>query len=164
TDDVFKGGSSDAQGIQQGPWLWTSGKPQGKDDIGHAFAAAYTDAASGHLILYTGLDRLDNSARVTTGFWFFKNPIGENSGAMAAGGHPFTGQHADGDTLLVSDLTRSGSTSTVQVFRWTGDDGTGSLAPVTPPAGATFAIVNGMPISVPWVFTDKSGHAQAMPG
>src|SRR5205807_392054 len=40
TDDIFTGGGSkDTLGIQQGQWLFKNGKPQGKDDITHAFAA-----------------------------------------------------------------------------------------------------------------------------
>ena len=40
-DDIFTGGGSkDTQGIQQGPWLFTGSKPQGKNDITHAYAAA----------------------------------------------------------------------------------------------------------------------------
>jgi hypothetical protein len=163
-DDVFKGSSGDSQGLQQGPWLFATGNPQGKDDIGHAFAAAFTDAANGHLILYAGLDRLDNGSAVTAGFWFFKNPVSENLGEVSHGGHPFNGRHADGDLLLVSNLSSGGSTSAVQVYRWTGDDATGSLAPVELPADASLAIVNGAPISVPWAFTGKGGNTQPAAG
>src|SRR5207302_4904748 len=61
-----------------------------------------------------------------------------------------------GDILLVSDFTIGGSTSTIKVFRWTGDDVTGSLVPVATLPNNTFAIVNNAPITVPWSFTDKS--------
>src|SRR5439155_7198804 len=38
-DDIFTGGGSkDQQLLQGGPWLWTTSKPQPKDDIIHAFA------------------------------------------------------------------------------------------------------------------------------
>src|SRR5262249_4352427 len=58
-DDIFTGGGSkDTLGIQQGKWLFTDAKPQGKDDITHAYAAAYT-AANGDQILYAGMDRFD---------------------------------------------------------------------------------------------------------
>src|SRR5262249_32634287 len=78
-DDIFTGGGSkDTQGIQQGPWLFTNSKPQGKDDIEHAFAALYTDPTTHDEILYAGLDRYDNSGDATAGFWFLTNPIGEN--------------------------------------------------------------------------------------
>src|SRR5438552_7352420 len=136
-DDIFQGGGSkDILGIQQGQWLFTGSKPQGKDDITHAYAAAYTDPGNGHLILYAGLDRFDNSGDATAGFWFFKNNIGENAAVTTNGGHPFIGTHSDGDILLVSDFTVGGSTSTIKVFRWTGNDATGSLV----------ALNNGNPI------------------
>jgi uncharacterized repeat protein (TIGR01451 family) len=159
TDDTFMGGGSkDILGIQQGAWLFTGSKAQGKADIGHAYAAAYTDPSNGHLILYTGLDRFDNSGAATAGFWFFRNGISANPNVTRNGGHPFTGAHADGDILLVSDFTTGSSVSTVNVFQWVGDDSTGSLEPVATPTGTTFAIVNGAPISVPWSYTDKSGR------
>src|SRR5439155_10953136 len=139
----------------QGRWLFTGSKPQAKDDITHAFAAMYTDAATGDVILYAGLDRYDNSGDATAGFWFLQNAIGENAGVTTNGGHPFVGTHSDGDILLVSDFTVGGSVSTIKVFRWTGNDASGSLVPVTTPTGTTFAIVNGAPIDVPWSFTYK---------
>jgi hypothetical protein len=152
------------QGIQQGRWLFTGSKPQAKDDITHAYAAAYTDPSNGHLILYAGLDRFDNSGDATAGFWFFKNNLGENAGVTINGGHPFTGTHTDGDILLVSDFTVGGSVSTIKVFRWTGDDATGSLVPVATPPSSTFAIVNGAPITVPWSFRDKSRNTSPAAG
>src|SRR5262249_41979712 len=67
-DDIFTGGGSkDTLSIQQGQWLFTGSKPQGKDDITHAYASAYLDSNS-HLILYAGLDRYDNSGDSTAGF------------------------------------------------------------------------------------------------
>src|SRR5262245_1755257 len=79
TDDSYLGGSSrDSVGIQQGPWLFDGSKPQGKDDIIHAFAAAYTDPDTGHLLVYAGVDRYDNSGQSTVGVWLFRNPVNEN--------------------------------------------------------------------------------------
>ena len=168
SDDIFQGGGSkDTNGIQQGPWLFTNAKPQGKDDISHAYAATYIDPGNSHLILYAGMDRYDSSGNSTAGFWFFRNPIGENTGVTANGGHPFTHPHTDGDVLLVSDFTMGGSTSTIKVFRWTGDDSTGSLAALNngnPVAGNTFAVVNGGTVGVPWPYTNKSGQHQPAVG
>ena len=167
-DDIFTGGGSkDTLGIQQGRWLFTESKPQGKNDITHAYAAAYTDPSNGNLILYAGLDRFDNSGDATAGFWFFKNTIGENPNVTTNGGHPFVGTHSDGDILLVSDFTVGGSASTIKVFRWTGNDATGSLVALNngnPIGGNTFAIVNSGPIPVPWSYTNKSGQGQPAAG
>src|SRR5262249_40227830 len=71
-DDIFTGGGSkDTQGIQQGPWLFTNSKPQAKNDITHAYAATYTDPNNGHVLLFAGLDRFDNSGDTTARFRFF---------------------------------------------------------------------------------------------
>jgi len=162
TDDIFTGGGSkDTRGIQSGPWLFTPSKPQAKNDITDAYAAAYTDPSNGHLLLFVGLDRFDNSGDATAGFWFFGNKVGEAAGS---GTQPFIGKHKDGDILLVSDFTQGGSTSTIKVFRWTGDDATGSLQAVADVPNSTFATVNGGPTSVPWSFTNKSGETSPAHG
>jgi hypothetical protein len=164
-DDIFTGGGSkDTQGIQQGPWLFTGSKPQGKDDISHAYAAIYTDPSNGHLIVYAGMDRFDNSGDSTAGFWLLQNPVGESAGGTSST-HPFAGTHTDGDILLVSDFTVGGSASTIAVYRWTGDDSTGNLVNVTGLGNAnTFAIVNSSPISVPWSYLNKSRQNQPQAG
>src|SRR4029453_60353 len=118
SDDIFTGGGSkDTLGIQDGQWLFANAKPQAKNDITHAYAAAYTDPSNGHLLLYVGLDRFDNSGDATAGFWFFRDQIGENAAVTTNGGHPFIGSHSDGDILLVSDFTQGGSVSTIKVYR-----------------------------------------------
>ena len=164
-DDIFTGGGSkDTQGIQAGQWLFTASKPQAKNDITHAYAAAYTDPSNGHLLLYVGLDRYDNSGDATVGFWFFRNQAGQDPTVTTNGGHPFTGSHADGDILLVSDFTQGGSVSTIKVFRWTGDDATGFLVPVEAPAGTTYARVNSGSVPVAWPFLDKSRRTNPAAG
>ena len=129
----------------------------------HAYAATYTDPSNGHVLLFAGLDRFDNSGDATAGFWFFQNPISEHGQRLSGSTH-FTGTHADGDILLVSDFSIGGSVSTIKVFRWTGNDATGSLVPVTAPGTTTFAIVNSGSIAVPWSFTDKSHHTSPAAG
>jgi len=93
------------------------------------------------------------------------NPIGQNPNVTTNGGHPFTGTHTTGDILLVSDFTQGGSTSTIKVFEWVGDDATGSLVALNngnPIGGSTFAIVNGGDITVPWSYVNKSkSHSPA---
>jgi hypothetical protein len=70
-DNEFTGGSSkDIYDVSQ--WQWNTSKPQGKDDIAHAFAAAYT-LPNGHTAVYFGLDRYDGSGDATAGFWFFQD-------------------------------------------------------------------------------------------
>src|SRR5262249_45607613 len=142
SDDIFTGGGSkDTNGLQSGPWLFTDAKPQGKDDITDAFAAQYIDPATNDVILYTGMNRFDNSGDATAGFWFFVNPVGEGAVSKTNGTGPFTGTHTNGDILLVSDFTIGGSVSTIAVYKWVGDDATGKLQLVTAGDNRTFAIV-----------------------
>src|SRR5262249_33963773 len=138
-DNIFSGGGSkDISGIQEGPWLSTTGKPQGKDDIENAFAALYTDPATRDEILYTRATPFDNSGDATMGFWFFVNGVSSNTGKNV----PFTGTHSDGDILIISDFSIGGSVSTPAVYRWVGDDATGHLEAVPTPPGAADAVVN----------------------
>jgi hypothetical protein len=166
-DDIYTGGST-KDTLPLSGWLFKTGKPQDKDEISHAYAAQYVDPSTHDVILYAGLDRFDNSGDSTAGFWFFVNPISKSTnGTVSGSGAPFVGTHADGDVLLVSDFTIGGSVSTIRVFRWTGNDATGSLVPLNsgnPINGSTFAVVNSGPISVPWPYTDKGGNHQPQPG
>src|SRR5262245_17303391 len=89
SDSIFTaGGSKDVSGISSGPWKWKNGKPQAKDDIEHAFAAAYTlpgvvNGATGacggtgqpgcDTAIFFGMTRFDNSGDATAGFWFFQD-------------------------------------------------------------------------------------------
>jgi hypothetical protein len=158
-DDIFfLGGSKDTLGIQAGPWLFTSAKPQAKDDIEHAFAAAYV-APPNHLIFYFGADRFDTNG-TAIGFWFLQNPVSLNPGVTNSSGHPFVGQHADGDILVLCDFSVGSSMTNATVYRWTGNDPTGSLVFVPAPTnttGSTYVIVNSAPISMPWPYVNKAG-------
>jgi uncharacterized repeat protein (TIGR01451 family) len=164
-DDIYTGGST-KDTLPVSGWLFKTGKPQDKDEINDAYASAYTDPSTGHLILYAGLDRFSNSGDSTAGFWFFQNQISKSTNANVGGsGAPFTGTHADGDILLVSDFSIGGSVSSISVYRWTGNDATGHLVNVTNLGNPnTFAIVNGAAVSVPWSYTDKSGFKQPQAG
>ena len=82
-DKYFTGG--DSKDISDIPdWHWTTvSQPQDKNDIAHAYAAAYDKA--GELIVYFGLDRYASNGAAQVGFWFLK---GENAltGGPSVGG------------------------------------------------------------------------------
>jgi FIMAH domain-containing protein len=169
-DDIHTGGGSkDTLGIQSGPRLWTGSKPQGKDDLEHAFAGMLLVPAgqpgAGHKVLVAGVDRFDDSGDATLGVWLLRSPLSESTGTTN-GGHPFAGVHEDGDLLFLADFTVGGSSSAPKVFRWTGDDATGSLVSVTAPttvscgpaaSGLFCNVVNSGPVTTPWPYLNKSG-------
>jgi uncharacterized repeat protein (TIGR01451 family) len=161
-DDIYTGGST-KDTLPLTGWLFKTGKPQDKDEILHAAAAQYVDPTTKDVILYTMADRFSNSGDSTMGFWFFVNPVGEsNTGNVPSGAH-FTGQHSDGDVLLISDFTIGGSTSTIAVYKWVGTDAAGHLQFVGS-TNSTAAVVNSGNPGVAWPFTDKAGNHQPAPG
>ncbi len=132
TDNTFLGASSkDTQDISQ--WGWNPHGTQDKDDIEHAFAAAYN--VSGHTVIYAGMDRFANAGDSTAGFWFVQDSnfalcVGVHLAATGNGGTvtnnnctasgTFVGHHTDGDLLVVSDFSQGGAVSTINVFKWSG--------------------------------------------
>jgi hypothetical protein len=141
-EDTFftGGGSKDTNDVTQ--WLYATSNDvvPDKDDIEHAFAAAYADPVNKDLIFYFGADRLDpgeGSAQI--GFWFFRNSVGLVPIGAGKSTGKFTGQHANGDILVLLDFLKGGSLGAINVYKWQNG------APVliaNPPAGSVFAIDN----------------------
>jgi hypothetical protein len=66
--------------------------------------------------LYFGLERSTNTGDANVAFWFLQ----DGSVSCPAGGGNFTGNHKDGDTLVVSAFTKGGTVSTINAYRWNG--------------------------------------------
>src|SRR5262245_500632 len=87
-NDFFTGGGSkDVNDIPQWQYGTTNDVVPDKDDLEHAFAAAYINPADDHTHVYFGVDRFDNNGDAETGFWFFQQTV-----ELDGSGH-FTGQH-----------------------------------------------------------------------
>ena len=86
--------------------------PLNKDDILNAYAALFKNTANNHVILYAGGERDSNNGNSFMGFWIFKGNVGCNPPGN------FTGQHTDGDVLILSNFTGGGGTPLVQVYEW----------------------------------------------
>ena len=105
-----------------------------KTSLDYAYAAVVQvpDGApdnAGHSVLYFGLEKqaAGNGGDNAFGFWLFKD---KNVGCSGSGS--FTGAHTNGDLFVDGLFTNGGGASNIEVFRWNGDDTTGSLgaAPV----------------------------------
>jgi hypothetical protein len=145
-----------------------------KIDIMNAYSVAYTDPGNGDQIIYFALERNANTGDGNVGFWFLQDNIGC---AAASGTQPFTGNHRDGDLLVVSAFTKGGGVSGIDVYKWVGG-ANGSLDPnpvahgvdcqSTAGSDAVCATTNGSPapglngpITTPWPTsnkTDGAGH------
>jgi uncharacterized repeat protein (TIGR01451 family) len=160
------GGSKDEQPISA--WKWTAGAGvQDKNDIEHAFAAAYTavgGARDGHTIVYFGQDRYAQDGDAFVGFWFFKGGVSEHAGGT------FNGAHQDGDILVQVNFTNGGVIQDFKISKWL----SGALHQVDTGVECTAALanddacgkVNGVgigEISSPWSYTPKSGTANKIP-
>jgi hypothetical protein len=170
---TFATGSKDTLSITPGWQCNRDANVNSKIDIMNAYAAAFT-SSNNHQILYFSLERNSNSGDGNVGFWFLQG----NVGCVSPGGStPFTGNHVDGDLLIVSAFTGGGSVSTIDVYRWNGGAngslGTTSVAhgvdcKTTTGGDSACATVNGPTngtggtITTPWPTANKQdgvGHS-----
>jgi hypothetical protein len=85
-----------------------------KIDVMNAYSVAYKNGA-GDDLLYFGLERNTNTGTADVGFWFLQGAAGcESTGSAVT----FSGEHLDGDVLVVSEFTNGGRVSTINVYRW----------------------------------------------
>jgi hypothetical protein len=173
-DTTFATGSKDTLNITPGWQCNHDSNVNSKIDIMNAYSTAYT-APNGDSILYFALERNSNAGDGNVGFWFLQDPT---AGCTSSSGNiPFTGNHQDGDLLVVSAFTNGGAVSTIDVYRWNGG-ANGSLG-TTPVAhgvdckttsgnDTACATVNGPTngvggtITTPWLTSNKQdnvGHS-----
>jgi hypothetical protein len=88
-----------------------------KGDLVNTYAVAYTNAA-GELILYFGAEKNDASGTNNLGVWFLQDPTVNCMDTQGGQGTAFTGDHVNGDILVVSEFTGGGSTATITAYVW----------------------------------------------
>lgn len=98
---IHGGGDKDILDIDK--WGWGDGSVPDKDDLTHAYAAAYNE--NNDLLLYFGADRLANAGDAFMGFWFFKQKI------TALPNGKFSGKHTLGDTLVLINFPQASNAS-----------------------------------------------------
>jgi hypothetical protein len=142
-----------------------------KIDVMNAYAAEYVDPVSGDEILYFGLERNVNTGDANVGFWFLQDAVAcETEGAAVT----FTGNHTDGDLLIVSAFSNGGTVSTINVYRWNGGaDGSLGAIPVASGVDCRDVTVtlndlacgtaNMAPITTPWLTAAKTTVGNSLP-
>ncbi len=159
------GGSKDIFN-PQGNWQCTVKPVTPKDEIGHAYVAAFqltssanpAPAWNNHVVLYFALERGIVNGTSNAGFWLFSNPV-TCDGSTGL----FTGNHSNQDALLFA--TFNGGAATINAFNWIGgasgslnstptlSSGTcvaGAYTTPNPPNPGLCAITNTSAISPPW--------------
>ena len=156
------GGSKDERPISTGNqhWEWDNADDvvPDKDDLSHAFAAAYRDPDDGHVHFYFGADRFDTSGDAEVGFWFFRQPV-------TLGTQPnFNGEHEVGDILVLANWGGSNKVGDIAVYRWIGGSNPLQLVRDTTQADCSSAPANDAVCAVvnntggetpPWSYTNK---------
>lgn len=115
---TFTQGSKDILNVDQ--WVCASANNTGdKVDIVNIYATALQigTGASAQTILYFALERYANEGDTNLAFWFLQNGTVD---CTSPG--DFTGAHADGDLLVVSEVTSGGDISAIKVYEWEGDN------------------------------------------
>jgi hypothetical protein len=171
-DTTYATGSKDTLSISPGWQCNRDNNVNDKIDITNAYAAVYTapattpDVTAGDEILYFALERFANDGDANVGFWFLQNNV---TCASPGGNTPFTGDHREGDILVVSAFTKGGVVSTIDAYQWVGNDNTGHIDPdpiahgvdcksnQTPSNDTTCATVNTETIDPPWDNVNKRG-------
>jgi hypothetical protein len=167
---TYTQGSKDTLNISSN-WVCTAANNvTNKGDIQNDYAVAYTNPTTHEQILYFALERNSNTGDANVAFWFLQDPTADCS--TANGTTAWTGNHQDGDILIVSAFTGGGSVSTINAYRWNGGAG-GSLGttPVasgvdcrsasTPTGDNICATSNTATISTPWL-TDNNGKTTGL--
>ncbi|UYZ60856.1 T9SS type A sorting domain-containing protein [Hymenobacter latericus] len=152
-DDQFTNGSQDPDPISG--WGWSLGNTNDKGDITNAGAALI-----GSKLYFFG-DRTAINGVAQIGFWFFKNGVGP---VTVNGANVFSGSHAVGDLLVLSNFTDGGGNVNITILKWVGsggNEGGGSLQTVSASLANANAAVNDQGYPVPsyptWAYTPKSG-------
>ena len=167
------GGSKDEQDITS--WRHRGGAPPNKDDLSHAFAAAFSKDVGGglsHTILAFGMDRFDTSGDAQLGFWF----LGDNAqpganGNFVRGNTTVPARHQNGDLLVLVNFSNGGTVPTIQVFQWQNGGvvpkGTGQAVLCVNggiPGGKDFCgITNASAVAAPWPYSISSGDSTSFP-
>jgi len=166
---TFATGSKDTLPITPGWQCNQDNNVLSKSDVMNAYATSYV-APGGDEIMYFALERNANTGTGNVGFWFLQDATVacESPGGSTA----FTGDHTDGDILVVSEFSQGGAVSTIQAYRWDGD-ANGTLNPDSVAEGAgcvgstldddICAQVNtGTLTAIPWLTANKQdgvGHS-----
>ena len=160
---TFATGSKDTLPITPGWQCNFDNNVNSKTDVMNAYAVTFseTEDAAEEEILYFALERNANTGTGNVGFWFLQDAVAcESPGGSTA----FTGNHVDGDLLVVSEFSNGGAVATIQVYRWDGG-ANGTLNPNAVASGASCsnaagdatvcAIVNTGTIQTPWLTANK---------
>jgi len=163
---TFTNGSSDTSDIASWACVGVNNVTD-KGDITNAYTAAYRDTATGHLIVYFGIEKNSSNGDNNVAIWFLKDgSVKCDNNKVGGSGVNFQGHHQDGDTLLAAAFTNGGANPTIKEYKWVGG-ASGHLDTANVNTGTKCgsstnpnlcAITNlNQPLAPPWPTWTKSG-------
>jgi len=125
---TFTTGSKDTLNVTPGWQCARDNNVNDKTDLVNVYAAAYAEPdGDNDLILYLGLERFSNEGAGNVSFWILQDPTVDClAPATGPSTTSFTGNHMNGDILVVSEFTNGGVIANLKVYEWVGGAG-GSL-------------------------------------
>lgn len=123
---TYATGTKDTLGIGNGGWQCNASNNVGnKVDITNFYVTAQIDPSNGHLIAYFGMEKYGSNGTNDIGVWFLSDKNADCNNPNTGKAINWSGHHADGDTLITSEFTSGGGTSSVEAFIWRCPNGTG---------------------------------------
>ncbi len=162
-DSIYTGGGTKdhlpingANASKSWQWKTATGSSSDKTNIQEA-GAILIDG-----VIYFFGNRFSGEGATNIGFWLFQDDVGPIDGGR------FSGQHTNGDVLVVAEIVKGGSTGRIEAYKY--DDVTGvytnsskTLSDVDTDDTTLNAIVNSVSIASPWPHVAKNGPANFMP-
>jgi hypothetical protein len=141
------GGSKDGKDITQ--WRWTTGSVPDKDELVAGYAALYTPP--GGKQIYFAANRYAVNGDAMIGAWFLQSTVTTKSDGTFVDYKGDPAKHKVGDVLVLSDFTRGGGNTIVQVYRVNG------IGPATCPAGSMSTSAGAGDVCLEMVLQGESG-------
>ena len=114
---TFATGSKDTLNITPG-WQCTSTTTStARPTSSNAYAAEYDDAVTARRSCTSGSSATPTPAMATSASGSFRTSV---ECVSPGGATAFTGDHTDGDLLVVSEFSNGGAVATIQAYRWDG--------------------------------------------
>lgn len=162
-DSIYTGGGTKdhlpingANASKSWQWKTATGSSSDKTNIQEA-GAVLIDG-----VIYFFGNRFSAEGATNIGFWLFQDDVGPINGGR------FSGQHTNGDVLVVAEIVQGGSEGRIEAYKY--DDITGvytssskTLSDVDTDDATLNAIVNSESIPSPWPHVAKNGPANFMP-
>jgi hypothetical protein len=169
---TFTTGSKDILDLPNSGWQCTStNNVTPKDKILDVYSFAIVPSfgsRAGHLLIYGGYERFDNSGAGNVGIWLFQDAT--VACTSPKGAVNFSGAHQVGDILLTAAFSTGGSVTTLDAFKWIG--GSSPLLNLTSSGGndCTIAPVtanfcarsNSATLTTPWPVQDKTSSPNTL--